>query len=75
MNEGTFPEVLVSQVVRPPSAERDPAFHPDDQLLESFHLETIAEKRFGARWIRISRLLEIETADAGVGRKRSLAAK
>ena len=59
MKQGTFREVLVSQVLRPTSAEGDAIVDPDEELPENFRLETIAEKRFGARWIRISRATEI----------------
>jgi hypothetical protein len=59
MRHGTFREVLVSQVIRPTSARGDPVVDPDEVLPENFHLETVTEKRFGARWIRISRLKEI----------------
>ena len=52
-------EVLVSQVLRPTSAKGEAIVDPDDELPENFRLETIAEKRFGARWIRISRVMEI----------------
>lgn len=60
MKEGTFREVLVSQVIRPTSAEGDFAVDPDDELPDTFKLETLAMKRFGARWVRISRLLSID---------------
>ena len=59
MQQGTFREVLVSQVLRPTSAEGEAIVDPDEELPENFRLETVAEKRFGARWIRISRVTEI----------------
>jgi hypothetical protein len=59
MRHGTFREVLVSQVIRPSSAKGELIVDPDDELPDSFRLATLAEKRFGARWIRISRLVEI----------------
>jgi hypothetical protein len=59
MQHGTFREVLVSQVLRPTTAAGDMIVDPDEELPENFRLEPIAEKRFGARWIRISRVTEI----------------
>ena len=59
MKQGTFREVLVSQVLRPTSAKGEAIVDPDEELPENFRLETIAEKRFGARWVRISRVAEI----------------
>ncbi len=64
LRQGTFKEVLVSQVVRPTSANGDPIVDPDEELPESFQLETITQKRFGARWIRISRLLGVAPSSA-----------
>ena len=67
MRQGTFREVLVSQVIRPTSAKGEPIVDPEDELPDDFRLETLAEKRFGARWIRISRLIEVASGDgAGV---------
>lgn len=60
MRQGTFREVIVSQVLRPMSAQGDPIVDPEDEIPGSFQLETIAEKRFGGRWIRISRVVAIE---------------
>ncbi len=59
MQQGTFREVLVSQVLRPTSADGEAIVDPDEELPENFRLEMIAEKRFGARWLRISRVTEI----------------
>lgn len=60
MREGTFHEVLVSQALRPTSAAGDLGVDPEDVLPETFHLQTIAVKRFGLRWDRISRLVSID---------------
>ena len=68
MRQGTFREVLVSQIIRPTSAEGDPVVDPEYELPESFHLETLAEKHFGTWWIRISRVNAIDVADANVAR-------
>ena len=59
MKQGTFREVVVSQVLRPTSGQGEMIVDPDEELPENFRLETVAEKRFGARWIRISRVREI----------------
>ena len=64
MQQGTFDDVLVSQVVRPTSENGDPVVDPDDALPDRFHLTTLDMKRFGGRWIRISRLTGIETAES-----------
>jgi hypothetical protein len=39
---------------------------PDDLMPPGFKLETIAEKRFGGRWMRLSRLTAIEESPAAV---------
>lgn len=59
MAQGTFREVLVAQVIRPTSAEGEAGVDPEDVLPEEFKLESLEQKRFGARWIRISRLRRI----------------
>jgi hypothetical protein len=63
---GTFREVLVIQVLRPTSAAGDLGVDSEELLPVTFQLETLAQKRFGARWIRISRLVELASnANAG----------
>lgn len=57
---GTFSEVIVSQVVRPTTADGDAAVDPEDDFPEGFRLEPIARKRFGSRWLRLSRLVAVE---------------
>lgn len=59
MQEGTFQEVLVAQAIRPLSASGGTGVDPDDVLPPAFKLEPIAMKRFGGRWLRISRVIEI----------------
>lgn len=59
MRAGTFREVLVAQVIRPTTAQGDSGVDPDELLPEEFRLELLEQKRFGGRWIRISRLVEI----------------
>lgn len=60
LKQGTFREIIVSQVLRPTSAQGDPIVDPDEVLPSNFRLETLKEKRFGGRWIRLSRLVEVE---------------
>ena len=64
MERGTFREVLVTQVVRPTTSDGDAAVDPASALPERFRLEPIERKRFGARWVRISRLIAVEPAPA-----------
>lgn len=64
MQQGTFHEVLVSQVLRPTSAKGEMIVDPAEELPAGFRLKTLKEKRFGARWIRISRLVEIASDEA-----------
>jgi hypothetical protein len=65
LREGTFREVLVAQVIRPTSAQGEAGVDPDDVLPEEFRLEPLEQKRFGGRWIRISRLVGIAPAASG----------
>lgn len=60
LKQGTFREVIVTQVIRPMSARGDAIIDPEDEFPDSLHLEMIAEKRFGGRWIRISRVTGID---------------
>lgn len=65
LREGTFRDVFVAQVMRPTTAEGDAIVDPDEVLPPAFQLETVAEKRFGGRWIRISRLTGIDLPSSG----------
>lgn len=65
LREGTFRDVFVAQVMRPTTAGGDTIVDPDEVLPPSFRLETVAEKRFGGRWIRISRLTGIDLPPNG----------
>jgi hypothetical protein len=60
MEQGTFREVLVTQIIRPISADGGMGVDPDDVLPPSFHLVTLAEKRFGGRLDRVSRVVSID---------------
>ncbi len=64
LGEGTFREVIVAQGLRPTSAQGEMGIDPDDLLPPGFHLEMIAEKRFGGRWARLSRVIAIDTASS-----------
>lgn len=65
MREGTFKEVIVAQALRPTTTEGDRGIDPDDLLPASFHLEPVVEKRFGGRWVRLSRIVSIDEAPVG----------
>jgi 4-amino-4-deoxy-L-arabinose transferase-like glycosyltransferase len=65
MGQDTFKEVLVTQAIRPSDANGDMGVDPDDLMPPSYHLETIAEKRFGARLDRLSRIVSIDPAPEG----------
>lgn len=56
----TFSEILVTQALRPTTAEGRFGVDPDDVLPANYHLETIAEKRFGGRMERVSRLVAVD---------------
>ena len=60
LKEGTFNEVIVAQALRPTSARGDMGVDPEDLMPANFRLKPIIEKRFGARWARLSRLIAIE---------------
>lgn len=60
--QGTFREIIVTQAIRPVSKEGETGVDPDDVLPENFHLEPIAQKRFGGRWLRVSRVTGIDPA-------------
>ena len=60
LREGTFKNVLVTQALRPTTAEGDRGIDPEDLMPDNYRLEAIAEKRFGGRWLRISRIVAID---------------
>ncbi len=64
MREGTFKEVIVAQALRPTSVAGQMGVDPDDIMPDNFRLEPIAEKRFGGRYARLSRLVVIEDRPA-----------
>jgi hypothetical protein len=60
MSQGTFREIIVSQALRPTTPEGKFGIDPEDLLPSNFRLEVLAEKRFGARMDRLSRLVAID---------------
>jgi hypothetical protein len=60
LSQETFKEVLVTQAIRPFKDDGRMGVDPDDVLPPSFHLQMIAEKRFGGRLDRISRIVSID---------------
>ena len=74
---GTFQEVLVMQTFRPTTAEGDHQLPLADQLPKNFTLEFLAERRFGTRITRISRLVAVElpvSPSEAAGSKKSASA-
>lgn len=65
MGQGTFKEVLVVQTMRPTSIRGEYGVDPADMMPASYHLQTIAEKRFGANLARVSRIVSIDPEPAG----------
>ena len=55
-----FSEILVTQGARPSSLEGDYQIPPDEILPVWFHLEPVAERRFGTKLARISRVVAID---------------
>lgn len=56
----TFREILVLQGARPTTPDGDFELVPEDRLPAGFRVELIAEKRFGTKLARISRLVALE---------------
>ena len=63
LHEGTFREVIVAQGLRPTSERGEMGVDPADVMPPEFHLEVIAEKRFGGRWARLSRVVAIDNPE------------
>jgi hypothetical protein len=60
MAEGVFRDVYVTQTFRPTTPDGDHEMLPDDRLPAGFHLRPVAERRFGTRITRISRVLSVD---------------
>lgn len=59
LRESMFREILVMQSFRPTTPEGDYAMVPEDKLPKGFELEYLAERRFGTKLTRISRLVSL----------------
>ena len=55
-----FTEILVTQSMRPTSAEGQYQLVPEEALPPWIHLELLAERRFGTKLARISRVVSID---------------
>ncbi len=71
LHDGYFREILVTQSLRPSTIEGDHELVPEDRLPDTYKLELLAERRFGTKITRISRLVAIvdpatNGEDAGV---------
>jgi hypothetical protein len=64
MGQDTFKEVIVSQAIRPITEDGRMGVDPEDAMPATFHLEEIAEKRFGGRLDRLSRVVSIDPSPA-----------
>ncbi len=60
LDAGTFRDVLVTQSFRPSAADGRHQLVPEDMMPAGFRLEPLAERRFGTKITRISRLVELE---------------
>ncbi len=55
-----FKEILVTQSMRPTSADGQYELVPEEALPDWIHLELIAERRFGTKLARVSRVVSID---------------
>jgi hypothetical protein len=60
LTQNNVREILLTQELRPASALGQHQIIPEDVVPASFHLETVAEKRFGTKLVRISRVVAID---------------
>ncbi len=60
LHQPDFNEILVTQSARPASADGQYELVPEEALPPWFHLELLAERRFGTKLARISRLVAID---------------
>jgi hypothetical protein len=63
LREGTFQEVVIAQALRPTSINGEMGVDPEDLMPPGYRLEPFAEKRFGGRLARLSRLVAIDLPD------------
>lgn len=64
LEDGTLGEVLVFQYYRPTGPEGGFVLDPDDALPSAFKLEPVTERLFGAKQMRISRIVGIDVKEA-----------
>ena len=74
MGQETFRQVLVSQAIRPTTAEGDMGVDPEDMMPAGYHLRKVAEKRFGGRLDRLSEIVSIDPEPEGAKKARQQAA-
>jgi hypothetical protein len=55
-----FKEILVTQSMRPSSADGQYQLVPEEALPDWIHLELLAERRFGTKLARVSRIVSID---------------
>jgi len=67
LEEDTFKEILVMQSFRPTTVDGDYQMVPEDRLPKGFDIEPLAERRFGTKLTRISRLVAINLSLAKPG--------
>lgn len=60
LREPTIQEILVTQSLRPASAQGDHQMLAEERLPAWFRLEPVAERRFGTKIARISRLVAVD---------------
>lgn len=60
LHEPNFREILILQGARPTTRDGDFELVPEDRLPAGFRVELIAEKRFGTKLARISRLVALD---------------
>jgi hypothetical protein len=60
LTQPLFDEILVIQALRPTSAEGDFQLPEEEELPDFFRTELLAEKRFGTRLCRVSRLVAVD---------------
>jgi len=60
LHEPNFREILILQGARPTTVDGDYEIVPEDRLPAGFKVELVAEKRFGTKLARISRLVALE---------------
>jgi hypothetical protein len=65
LEKNTFGEILVMQSLLPTTSKGDHRLLPEEELPPGFELEFVAEKRFGTKIARISRLVAVAERSGG----------